>query len=47
LNLTELLDRTAFAGDARHGRAHRWTTEALRYLQLPGTVVAARRHWRP
>jgi hypothetical protein len=47
LNLTELLERTAFAGDARHGVAHRWTTEALRYLQPPGTVVAARHRWRP
>lgn len=47
LDLTELLDRTAFAGSARHGSAHRWTTEALRYLQPPGTVVAAHRHWRP
>lgn len=47
LNLTELLDRTAFAGSARHGSAHRWTTEALRYLQPPGTVMAVRRHWQP
>lgn len=47
LNLTEVLDRWVFTGGARHGTAHRWTTEALRYVQPPATVAAARRHWRP
>lgn len=47
LNLTEVLDRWVFTGGARHASAHRWTSEALRYVQPPATVAAARRHWRP
>lgn len=47
LNVTELLDRTVFRGDARGGAAHRWTTEALRYVQPPGTAAAFRHDWRP
>ena len=38
LNLTELLDRTAFAGSARDSSARYWTAETLRYVQPPGTV---------
>lgn len=47
LNVTELLDRTVFRGEARGGHAHRWTTEALRYVQPPGTAAALRSSWRP
>ena len=47
LNVTELLDRTVFRGELRDGRAHRWTTEALRYVQPPGTALAFRKNWRP
>lgn len=47
LDLTELLERTVFTGSARGGTAHRWTTEALRYVQPPGTAAAWSRTWRP
>lgn len=47
LNLTELLDRTAFAGSARDSSARYWTAETLRYVQPPGTVAAWRKDWRP
>lgn len=46
-NVTEMLDRTVFRGGRRNGRAHRWTTEALRYVQPPGTAVAFRSSRRP
>jgi hypothetical protein len=48
LNLTELLERTAWRGDAAGGRTQRVATEALRYLQVPGTAATtAVRTWRP
>lgn len=47
LNLTELLDRTVFSGSARNGRAHRWATETLRYVQPPGTAIGFRKRWTP
>lgn len=42
LNLSELLDRWVFTG-SRGSRTQRWSDEALRYLQVPGTAVA--RSW--
>ena len=48
LNLTELLDRTAFSGPWRGGRSHGFATELLRYVQVPGTAALAEAHtWRP
>ncbi|HRO61072.1 MAG TPA: DUF2279 domain-containing protein, partial [Burkholderiaceae bacterium] len=46
LNLTELLDRWVFAG-SRGSRAQRWTEEALRYVQVPGTAALHGWHKRP
>jgi hypothetical protein len=48
LNLTELLERTVFAGDWRGGRTHWFATELLRYVQVPGTAAIGEAHvWRP
>jgi hypothetical protein len=48
LNLTELLDRTAFSGSLGGGRAHWFATELLRYVQVPGTAAFGEvRTWRP
>jgi hypothetical protein len=48
LNLTELLDRTAFAGAYGGGRSQWFATELLRYVQVPGTVATnAVQTWRP
>ncbi len=41
LNLTELLRRTAWRGDARPGRAQRATETLLEYVQVPGTAALA------
>lgn len=47
LNLTELLDRTAFSGEWRGGRTHRFATELLRCVQVPGTAAIGEAHvWR-
>jgi len=47
LNLTEVLDRTVFAGKHGGGRTQWFATEALRYVQVPGTAALADRTWRP
>lgn len=41
LNLTELLRRAAWHGDARPGRAQRATETLLEYVQVPGTAALA------
>jgi hypothetical protein len=48
LNLTELLDRTAFAGASGGGRSQWFATELLRYVQVPGTAATTPvLTWRP
>ena len=48
LNLTELLDRTAFSGSLQGGRTQWFATEFLKYVQLPGTAsIHAAKTWRP
>ena len=48
LNLTELLDRTAFAGRMGGGRTQWFTTELLRYVQVPGTIATgSAKTWQP
>lgn len=48
LNLTELLDRTVYSGSLGGGRTQWFTTEFLRYVQLPGTAsIHPARTWTP
>jgi hypothetical protein len=47
LNLTEILDRTVFAGRHGGGRMQWFATEALRYVQVPGTAALANKTWQP
>ena len=48
LNLTELLDRTAFSGSWKGGRTQWVATEFLRYVQLPNTMgTTSLKSWNP
>jgi len=47
LNLTEILDRTVFAGKHGGGGTQWFATEALRYVQVPGTALLTKKTWRP
>lgn len=48
LNLTELFDRTVYTGSLGGGRTQWFTTELLRYVQVPGTATFGElRTWRP
>jgi hypothetical protein len=48
LNLTELLDRTAFSGSLQGGRTQWFATEFLKYVQVPGTAsIHAAKTWKP
>lgn len=47
LNLTEIFDRTLFAGKYKGGSAQAWTTEFLRYVEVPYTLVTTKYTYTP